>query len=238
MSTQPHLLKSEKIVDDLLNNIEDVAKSIWLTIQNKKNEDIKWLNDIKGNGKINLELKKFWEFVLKVIENEVNKYLITCEIIIKYYLNLSGYLSDILENSKINLKSDKPDEYLFKINYSDFLYIGTQNSDMFNNINFFEEDDEKTNNENPEKEEEKKEENEVKEHKGKEQEKEKSMEEENIENKSNIDEEEINKTNYSIKFKNEKIVEENIKTLFLNALKIIIRQDLLMKPFKEKIKNY
>ena len=238
MNTQPHLLKSEKIVDDLLNNIEDVAKSIWLTIQNKKNEDIKWLNDIKGNGKINLELKKFWEFVLKVIENEVNKYLITCEIIIKYYLNLSGYLSDILENSKINLKSDKPDEYLFKINYSDFLYIGTQNSDMFNNINFFEEDDEKTNNENPEKEEEKKEENEVKEHKGKEQEKEKSMEEENIENKSNIDEEEINKTNYSIKFKNEKIVEENIKTLFLNALKIIIRQDLLMKPFKEKIKNY
>ena len=92
VNSRPHLLENKRVTDELLKDIEDVAKSIWINIQSKKNEDIKYLTDLKESKKLNLELEKFWEFDLKIFENEVKKYLITCEIIIKYYLNLIVYL--------------------------------------------------------------------------------------------------------------------------------------------------
>ena len=56
--------------------------------------------------------------------------------------------------------------------------------------------------------------------------------------KSNLNE--TNKiSNNSSKPKNEqKIIEDNLQNLFINSLKIIIRQDLLMNQYKEKIKNH
>ena len=80
ITTKPLLLENQKVIDELHNDIEDVAKSIWLIIQNKKNEDIKYLTDLKENKILNSEVEKFWEFALKIVENEVKKYLVTCEI--------------------------------------------------------------------------------------------------------------------------------------------------------------
>ena len=117
VNSMPHLLENKKITDELLKDIEDVAKSIWINIQSKKNEDIKYLTDLKESKKLNLELEKFWEFALKIFENEVKKYLITCEIIIKYYLNLIGYLPEIISNMKNNSETEKPEDVLFKVDY-------------------------------------------------------------------------------------------------------------------------
>ena len=135
ITTKPLLLENQKVIDELHNDIEDVAKSIWLIIQNKKNEDIKYLTDLKENKILNSEVEKFWEFALKIVENEVKKYLVTCEIIIKYYLNQTGYLSELLENNK-----NKSDNFLFKIDYLKYLFQGFNKSDIFNNMNLYEEE--------------------------------------------------------------------------------------------------
>ena len=216
VNSQPHLLNNEKVKDDLKNDIEDISKSIWLNIQNKKTEDIKYLNDLKNKKKLNEELEKFWEFALKIFEGEVKKYLITCEIIIKYYLNQIGFLPEIIENIKNKSEEKKSDEFLFKVN----------------NINFYEEEEKKE-----EEIKEKKEEEKIKEKDDK-KEKIKNLEENDIQNETKSNLNETNKISNSSKSKKEKIIEKNVQNLLLNSLKIIIRQDLLMKQFKEKIKNY
>ena len=238
ITTKPLLLENQKVIDELHNDIEDVAKSIWLIIQNKKNEDIKYLTDLKENKILNSEVEKFWEFALKIVENEVKKYLVTCEIIIKYYLNQTGYLSELLENNK-----NKSDNFLFKIDYLKYLFQGFNKSDIFNNMNLYEEENKeeiKEENLNIQKEE-----NQTKNQKdasnedNNKSEDNKSLIEEkdkHNETKSNLNE--TNKISHSSKQKNNNLIEDNIQILFINALKIIIRQDLLMKQYKEKIKNY
>ena len=237
ITTKPLLLQNQKVIDELTSDIEDVAKSIWLNIQNKKNEDIKYLTDLKENKKLNGEVEKFWEFALKIIENEVKKYLVTCEIIIKYYLNQIGYLPEILENNKNNPDINKSDNFLFKIDYLKYLFKGINNSDIFNNINFLEEETKEENikltneedqiknkKENPNKENSKKENI-------------KQLSEENDkqnETKSNLNE--TNKLSHTSKSKIDILIENNLEILFMNALKIIIAQDILMKQYKEKIK--
>ena len=240
INTQPNLLKNQKVIDELSNDIEDVAKSIWLNIQNKKNEDIKYLNDLKENNTLNGELEKFWDFALKIFEIEVKKYLITCEIIIKYYLNQIGYLPEILDNMKNNNSDkEKSDDFIFKVDYLKYFFQGIDNSKIINKINFLEEEEEKK--ETIIKEKKDDEENDNKKDKTKEDkkiEKMKSIEENNEQNKTKSNLNQTNKFSHSTKSKNEKIIEDNVQILFLNSLKIIIRQDLLMKQYKERIKTY
>ena len=239
IDNQPSLLQNKRIIDELLNDIEDIAKSLWLMIQNKKNEDIKYLLDIKENKKLNGELEKFWEYVMKIVENEVKKYLITCEIIIKYYLNEIGYLPEIIKNIKNNSSKPIPDEFLFKIDYSKYLFQGVDKSEIFNNLNFYEEEKEEIEVNIKEKENvEIKEENKNQENKEKINSIIENNKHEHEETKSNLNE--TNKiSNNSSKPKNEqKIIEDNLQNLFINSLKIIIRQDLLMNQYKEKIKNH
>ena len=240
VNSKPHLLNNKRVTDELLKDIEDVAKSIWINIQSKKNDDIKYLTDLKESKKLNLELEKFWEFALKIFENEVKKYLITCEIIIKYYLNLIGYLPEIISNVKNNSETDKPDDVLFKVDYLKYLFQGIDNSDIINNSNFLEEE---------------KKEEEIKEIKDDKEEKEEKMKKKGskkdakkdklkiLEEKENHDETksnltQTNKISNSSKKTKENFIEKNVNNLFINSLKIIIRQDLLMKQYKEKIKSY
>jgi hypothetical protein len=56
------------------------------------------------------------------------------------------------------------------------------------------------------------------------------------ETKSNLTQ--TNKISNSSKKTKENFIEKNVNNLFINSLKIIIRQDLLMKQYKEKIKSY
>ena len=236
VNSRPHLLNNKKITDELLKDIEDVAKSIWVNIQNKKNEDIKYLTDLKESKKLNIELEKFWEFALKIIENEVKKYLITCEIIIKHYLNLIGYLPEIIQSIKNNSETDKSDDFLFKVDYLKYLFQGIDNSEIINNIDFLEEEEIKDIKQNKEEEFEKNNKKESKKDNKKDKLKILEEKERQDETKSNLTQ--TNKLSTFSKAKNEKIIEKNFNNLFLNSLKIIIRQDLLMKQYKEKIKNY
>ena len=226
MNNHPNLLNNPKVYNELMNDIEDVGKSIWLNIQNKKNEDVKYLKDIRETDKIDNELKKFWEYVIIVFESEVKKYLITCEIIIKYYLHKIGLLGNILGIFENSSKANQLNEYLFKINHLKYLFNGINIPEYLFNININEEEMIDNNKKNEmvfenEKEVEINDKNEL-----------------NKENKNNSDFKN-EKNNGSMKLnEKEKTIEEKVEILFMNSLKIIIRQDLLMKQYKEKIKNF
>jgi hypothetical protein len=58
------------------------------------------------------------------------------------------------------------------------------------------------------------------------------------ENKNNLDVKNENNNGSKKLNEKEKTIEEKVEILFMNSLKIIIRQDLLMKQYKEKIKNF
>ena len=117
IDNHPDLLNNPKVYNVLKEDIDDVGKSIWLKIQDKKNEDVQYLKNLKETKKVDYELQKFWEFILTVIEAEVKKYLVTCEIIIKYYLNQTGLLSNILGIFENDVKVNKLNEFLFKIDH-------------------------------------------------------------------------------------------------------------------------
>ena len=68
INNHSNLLNNPKVYNELMEDIEDVGKSIWLNIQNKKNEDVQYLKNVKETGKLDNELQKFWEFSLIVIE--------------------------------------------------------------------------------------------------------------------------------------------------------------------------
>ena len=127
----PELKKNKTVYDELMNDIGNVNNSIWIRIQTKKKENIKYLDDIKTNGEKEKKISKFIEHSLKIIEIEIEKYLIKCEIILKYYLNRVGLLSDIM-----GIFQHSNDQYMFKIEYQKYLYnnfnIINYNSDYLN----------------------------------------------------------------------------------------------------------
>ena len=152
-------------------------------------------------------------------------------------MNLIGYLPEIISNVKNNSETDKPDDVLFKVDYLKYLFQGIDNSDIINNSNFLEEE---------KKEEEIKEIKEEKEEKMKKKGSKKDAKKDKLkilEEKENHDETksnltQTNKISNSSKKTKENFIEKNVNNLFINSLKIIIRQDLLMKQYKEKIKSY
>ena len=264
INNHKELLNNPKVYNELMDDIEDVSKSIWLNIQNKKNEDVIYLKNAKETDKLENELKKFWEYIIILIEAEVKKYLTTCEIIIKYYLNKTGLLGNILGIFENNLKINKSDEYLFKINHLKYLFneidipanlFILNNPDEINKNEFNNDKNKIINNDNDN--DKKIKDNEIimeVEYEGENNDKNEIIKENEIkdtqdikenkekENIENITKNKLNltqKSNYSKNTnKKEKTIEENLEILFMNSLKIIIRQDLLMKQYKEKIKNY
>ena len=241
LNKHPDYLNNPKIYNNLMEDIEDTGKSLWLNIQKKKNEDVKYLQELKEIGKLDKELEKFWEFILIVIEAEAKKYLFTCEIIIKYYLNQTGLLGNILGIFENNLKVNQLNEFLFKINHLKYIFKGIDVPENLFGINKSDEPEEERieiNNDNKKEneiilEDENEIENNDKNNKNEKNEEEKQ----NEENKKNITKTELNETQKS-KVVKEKTIEEKLDILFMNSLKLIVRQDLLMKKYKEKIKNF
>ena len=224
----PNLLENQTIYNDLSGDIEDVSKSIWIKIQSKKNEDIKYLQNIKDNGKLDNELETIWEFVIYIFEKEVQKYLVTCEIIIKYYLNQTGILPSILGVSDSISKNNNQNKYLLKINHLKFLFKGLDIPDNCNyNIEAVSENSSDSSKSSDSSNESRSDITEKK--TSTEKESEKKSEKDKNNNNENKNEKEKNKT---------KTLEEKLEILFTNCLKIIIRQDILMKQYKERIKNF
>ena len=230
----PNLLENETIYNDLSSDIEDVGKSIWIKIQAKKNEDIEYLHNIKNDGKLENELQKIWEFIIYIFEKEVQRYLVTCEIIIKYYLNQTGILPSIIGFSNNNEKMNNQNRYLLKINHLKFLFKGIDIPDYYKN-NADDENENENNssnsgsNSNSSNTSNKSDNTERKTDTGNESEN---------KNKKNNENNEINENKNEKEREKNKPFAEKLEILFTNCLKIIIRQDILMKGYKERIKNF
>ena len=176
-------------MEDILN----VNNSIWVKVQMKKKDDINYLEEIKNSGQKEKYINAFMTLVMKIYEIELEKYLLKNEIIIKYFLNKVGLLSNIL-----GIFQQSNDEFLFKIDYKKFLYKNdatnehhpnyTRSEFLYNTLS--------TN------------------------ETQFSVKEKNIKNDSNI------KNN----------IETELKKIFENSIKIIIRQERLNNNYIEKIK--
>ena len=202
IENHPDLKDNQIIINELLDNIKDVAKSIWINIQNKKTKDIKYLQDLKNSGKKEKECDKFFEYIYHLFELEIEKYLITMEITIKYYLSKYGLLNNIYGIFDNTQKMNKNNKYLFKVNHKDYIF----------------QDIEINNNQNASK-------NKLENNK------------DNLFNEQEKMEEKENKINFNSK-RHHKTIEEKINTLFMNSLKIIIREDNLLQNYVDRIRNY
>ena len=201
----PDFKKRQKIIDELSEDIKDVAKSIWINIQGKKMKDIKYLEDLKNSGKKEKECDKFFDYISIIYELEVKKYLLSIEIIIKYYLSKFGILNDIYGILDTTRKMNIGNKYLFKVNEKNFIYQGidTHNKSKNNNIQ------------------------EIKIDRLEEEKKEKFVSKDKIDGKSD------NNVHRQIR----QSAEDKINTLFMNSMKMMIRQDELSSNYIEKIKN-
>ena len=199
----PELKKNKIVYEDLMNDIGNVNNSIWVRVQTKKNENIKYLDNIKTNGEKEKKIYKFIDQALKIFEVEIERYLIKCEMILKYYLNKVGLLSDIM-----GIFQHSHDEYMFKIEYKKYLY------NNFNNINSTNINTNTNYSTKPE-----------------------------LLNTCSTNETQFlfnktNNNNNNSKSIFEKNIQNNLDILFMNSLKIIIRQDRLNIKYLNKIKAY
>ena len=217
LENYPEFKNNPTVYNELSENIKDVNKSIWVNIQNKKNNDVKYLKEIKNSEKRHHEINQFWEYIILLFESEVQKYLKISEVIIKYYLSLTGLLNNIYGIFENNYKINKTNDYLFKIDYKKYLfqeidlppYFINTNNDNNNNMNSIEHETLIPEVENE------------------------AENERNNDNSSLI----RNNSNKSKK-KEEKSFDEKVEILFINSLKIIIRQDKVFKKYIDKIKSY
>ena len=95
----PDLRQNEIVYNELMNDITDVKNSIWVSMQTKKKENVKYLQDIKNENVMQQEADSFWQFLTNIIEIEINRYLTFCEIILKYYLSKIGIVYEILDKN-------------------------------------------------------------------------------------------------------------------------------------------
>ena len=208
IANHPEFKNNQITNEQLSEDIKDVSKSIWINIQNKKVKDIKYLGDIKSLGKKEKECDKFFEYISSLFELEVEKYLLTIETIIKFYLSKLGLLNNIYGIFDETQKMNKRNKYLLKVNHKNYIF---QNIILEHKLR-----KPKNSSEIEEKKE--------------------AIEEENNDKKEENLNENINENDKSNKNKNQS-VEDKINILFMNSLKIIIRQDELSQNFIDKIKN-
>ena len=231
LENYPEFKNNPTVYNELSENIKDVNKSIWVNIQNKKNNDVKYLQEIKNSEKRYNEINQFWEYIILLFESEVQKYLKISEVIIKYYLSLTGLLNNIYGIFENNYKINKTNDYLFKIDYKKYLFEEIDLPPYFiaknNNINKEINNNMSSSNDKiehdtliPEVENE-------------------AENERNNDNDNTLTRNNSNKAkDHRNSKKEEKTFDEKIDILFMNSLKIIIRQDKVFKKYLDKIKSY
>ena len=181
----PNLKSNEIIYNELLDDISNVNNSIWVKIQTKKNENINYLEKIKSNGEMENSILSFIQKILNVFEIEIEKYLVFCDSIIKYYLSKVNILSEIY-----SMYEKETYEFLFKVDFQKYLYKNI-------NLNFNNTD--------------------------------------NIFLNTNSTLETIYSENL-INTQFDKNIEEILDKIFINSLKIVIKQDEININYYEKIK--
>ena len=217
VENHPEIKNNLTAYNELSGDIKDVMKSIWINIQKKKNNDVNYLQNLKKSGQKEKEINIFWEFILLIIDTEVQKYLTICEVIVKFYLSKTGFFNNENVDNKTKNNNNK-----FKIDYKEYLFEEIDLPvDFFNKINNSTElkyiEKKKSNNQMNESENKK-------------------------ENNNNADSDgkindNLNKTKSKNKNNRKKNMEEKMDIIFMNVLKIIIREDELIKEYMQIIKD-
>ena len=212
LENHPEIKNNPTVYNELSEDIKDVTKSIWVNIQNKKNNDVKYLQDLKNSGVRENEIDAFWEYIVLIFEAEVQKYLIICEIIIRYYLSKYGSLFNNINHDNIN----KGNNNNYKINYKKYLFdqidlppdfFNKMNTNYLNNnhydndINF-------------------------------------ERKRSNMSQINEVENKEDNNDDINMPYRNKKRnMDEKVEQIFMNSLKIIIREDVIIKQYIDKIKD-
>ena len=181
----PNLKQNKIVYNELLDDISNVNNSIWVKIQTKKNENIKYLEKVKNSGEMENNILNFIQKILSIFEIEIEKYLVFCDAVIKYYLSKVNILSDIY-----SMYDKGSYEFLFKIDFQKYLFKNI-NLNFNNTDNIF------------------------------------------LNTKSTLEtfySENITTTQF------DKNIEDIIDKIFINSLKIIIKQDEVNINYYEKIK--
>ena len=196
MNLNSRLTKNQKVYDELMEDISSVNNSIWVNVQMKKKDDIDYLEKVKNRNEKEKYLNQFMNIILKLYEAEIEKYLLHNEVVIKFFLNKVGLLSNItgiFEKSK--------DQFMFKIDYKKYLYKNEVNNDTNYNFNhhttYY-----STNTE--------------------------------LYNTLSTNETQFNFSKNDNDFND---IQKELKKIFENSLKIIIRQEKLNENYIEKIKS-
>ena len=98
--SNPDLFENEKVKNEFLFDIEDINISLWTILNNKKNESIIELQDIKKCGFIEIELCKFFNNVKELFLVEAHKFLSLVNIVVDFYLK--NYLDEKINFIKNN----------------------------------------------------------------------------------------------------------------------------------------
>ena len=123
----PNLLSNEKVINEVLSDIEIVRTEIWKIINKKQNLSINELKEIKNCGFIESELIKFYFNIKDLILLETEKFLIILNNIIILYTKKKERekenINDIINEFKIEielkkesiLKDTKPFKYYLNL---------------------------------------------------------------------------------------------------------------------------
>ena len=85
-NNNPDLFNNENVKNDFINDIEDINISLWTILNNKKNESISELQEIKNCGFVEIELCKFFNHVKELFLLEAHKFLTMLNTILDFYI--------------------------------------------------------------------------------------------------------------------------------------------------------
>ena len=80
------LIKNDIIFKELSDDILKVKSSIWANIQYKKKQEVDFLRKIKEESNTKDNMENMWFFIENIFEIEIQKFLLYCEIVVKYYV--------------------------------------------------------------------------------------------------------------------------------------------------------
>ena len=80
------IMKNDIVIKELSDDISQVKNSLWANIQYKKKEEVDFLKQIKEENNIKEQIENMWLFIENVFDIEIRKFLLYCEILVKYFL--------------------------------------------------------------------------------------------------------------------------------------------------------
>ena len=103
-NSNPDLFLNDNVKNEFLSDIEDINISLWTILNNKKNESIYELEDIKNCGFVEIELCKFFNHIKELFLVETHKFLNMINIILDFYIK--NFLDERISLLKKNIANN------------------------------------------------------------------------------------------------------------------------------------